>query len=82
MESRGPKVGQFEYPSGNVGDVCKNPQRSEQSRDAQDDGLFSDEAGAAAWLHANRNAVVAGALRRLDEFEAAGEKSKATGAAP
>ncbi|MDR6435068.1 tRNA nucleotidyltransferase (CCA-adding enzyme) [Paenarthrobacter nicotinovorans] len=54
----------------------------EQSRDAQDDGLFSDEAGAAAWLHANRDAVVAEALRRLDEFEAAGEKSKATGVAP
>ncbi len=53
----------------------------EQSRDAQDDGLFSDEEGAAAWLHANRDAVVAEALRRLGEFQASEEAKKATGAA-
>jgi tRNA nucleotidyltransferase (CCA-adding enzyme) len=53
----------------------------EQSRDAQDDGLFGDEEGAAAWLHANRDPVVAEAMRRLDEFEAAGERLKATGTA-
>ncbi len=53
----------------------------EQSRDAQDDGLFSDEEGAAAWLHANRDAVVAEALRRLGEFQASEKAKKATGAA-
>ncbi|MGA8789939.1 MAG: metal-dependent phosphohydrolase, partial [Paenarthrobacter sp.] len=46
----------------------------EQSRDAQDDGLFGHEEGAAAWLHANRDPVLAEAMRRLDEFEAAGER--------
>ncbi|WP_223943725.1 HD domain-containing protein [Arthrobacter sp. StoSoilB20] len=54
----------------------------EQSRDAQDDGLFGDEEGAAAWLHTNRDPVVAEARRRLDEFEAAGEKTQAKGVAP
>lgn len=53
----------------------------EQSRDAQDDGLFSDEEGAAAWLQAHRDGVVAEAVRRLDEFEAAEKVKKATGAA-
>jgi len=43
----------------------------EQGRDAQDDGLFSDEEGAAAWFHANRDAVVAEAGRRLEKFEGA-----------
>ncbi|MBT2586640.1 CCA tRNA nucleotidyltransferase [Arthrobacter sp. ISL-95] len=46
----------------------------EQSRDAQDDGLFSDQEGAAAWLHANKGAVVTEAVRRLDEFEAEAEQ--------
>ena len=53
----------------------------EQSRDAQDDGLFIDEEGAAAWLHANRDAVVTEAVRRLGEFQASEKAKKATGAA-
>ncbi|MGO4145287.1 CCA tRNA nucleotidyltransferase [Paenarthrobacter sp. YAF11_1] len=53
----------------------------EQSRDVQDDGLFSDEEGAAAWLFANRDTVVAEAGRRLAEFQAAAEGKKAKGVA-
>ncbi|MNL89448.1 hypothetical protein D3C87_2197620 [compost metagenome] len=52
----------------------------EQSRDAQDDGLFIDEEGAEAWLHANQDAVVTEALRRLGEFQASEQAKKATGA--
>ncbi|WP_364305771.1 CCA tRNA nucleotidyltransferase [Paenarthrobacter nitroguajacolicus] len=48
----------------------------EQSRDAQDDELFSDEEGAAAWLHAHRDAVVAEAMRRLVAFEAEAERKQ------
>ncbi len=50
----------------------------EQSRDAQDDGAFSDEEGAAAWLHANRDVVVAEALRRLDKFQTTEERHAAS----
>lgn len=49
----------------------------EQSQDAQDDGVFTDGPGAAAWLHTNRADVVAEAVRRLDEFQAAVEAKNA-----
>ncbi|TVU64141.1 hypothetical protein FQP90_09160 [Paenarthrobacter nitroguajacolicus] len=55
----------------------------EQSRDALDYGLFADEAGAATWLHSNRDVVVvAEATRRLDAFQAAVEMKHGRRSAP
>ncbi|TQJ66560.1 tRNA nucleotidyltransferase (CCA-adding enzyme) [Arthrobacter sp. SLBN-100] len=48
-----------------------------QSEEAQDDGVFSDEDGARAWLAANEEAIMTEAKRRLQKSEAAYAKKKA-----
>lgn len=48
-----------------------------QSEEAQDDGAFSDEAGAKEWLATNGDAILTEANRRLQKATAAYEKKKA-----
>lgn len=48
-----------------------------QSEEAQDNGAFTDEDGAQAWLQANQEQVIAEARRRQQEHKAAFEKKKA-----
>lgn len=48
-----------------------------QSVAAQDDGAFADEAGAGAFLAANRDEVLAEAHRRLEEHGRGAGKRKA-----
>lgn len=48
-----------------------------QSEEAQDDGAFSDEAGARDWLAANEEVIMTEARRRLQKLEAAQAKRAA-----
>ena len=48
-----------------------------QSEEAQDDGSFSDEAGAREWLAVNEEAIMTEAKRRLQKLEAANAKRRA-----
>lgn len=48
-----------------------------QSEEAQDDGAFSDEDGAKAWLATNRDAIMTETARRMQKTQAASEKKKA-----
>ena len=45
-----------------------------QSVEAQDDGVFTDEAGAREWLAGNRKAVLTEAQRRWQKAQAKAEK--------
>jgi tRNA nucleotidyltransferase (CCA-adding enzyme) len=45
-----------------------------QSVEAQDDGVFTDEEGARAWLAGNRKAVLTEAQRRWQKAQAKAEK--------
>ena len=47
-----------------------------QSVEAQDDSVFTDEAGARAWLAGNRKAVLKEAQRRRQKAQAKAEKEQ------
>lgn len=48
-----------------------------QAEEAQDNGAFTDEDGAQAWLTANQDAIMKETTRRLQKAQAAAAKKKA-----
>ncbi|HEX9089587.1 MAG TPA: HD domain-containing protein [Arthrobacter sp.] len=69
---KGPHLAEAGIPRGKLWAIIVS-----QSEEAQDDGAFSDEAGAQAWLSANEAEIMAEATRRLQKAEAAYAKKKA-----
>ena len=69
---RGPHLAEAGVPKGKLWAIIVA-----QSEEAQDDGVFSDEAGARNWLATNEDAIMTEAKRRLQKSEAAYAKKKA-----
>jgi tRNA nucleotidyltransferase (CCA-adding enzyme) len=69
---KGPHLAEAGVPKGKLWSIIVA-----QSEEAQDDGAFSDEAGAREWLAANEAKIMKEATRRLQKAEAANEKRKA-----
>ena len=69
---RGPHLAEAGVPKGKLWAIIVA-----QSEEAQDDGVFNDEAGARNWLAANEVEIMTEANRRLQKSEAAYAKKKA-----
>ncbi|WP_354214902.1 HD domain-containing protein [Arthrobacter sp. UYCo732] len=69
---KGPHLADAGIPKGKLWAIIVS-----QSEEAQDDGAFSDEAGAREWLASNEEAIMTEAKRRLQKSEAAYAKKKA-----
>lgn len=69
---KGPHLAEAGVPKGKLWAIIVT-----QSEEAQDDGAFSDEAGARDWLASNEDAIMTEAKRRLQKSEAAYAKKKA-----
>lgn len=69
---KGPHLAEAGIPQGKLWAIIVA-----QSEEAQDDGVFGDEAGAKEWLATNQDDILKEAQRRLQKAAAAYEKKKA-----